>query len=154
MRKVIIADTSCLILLDKISELSLLKNLFGEIVITQAVADEFKQSLPEWFKIENPLNKTYQKILEVSLDKGEASAIAFAVEQIDCLLIIDDLKGRRYAEQLGIKITGTLGVIIDAKLTGRLSSVKPLLDKIKKTDFRLTSELEQHILAKAGESRN
>lgn len=151
MQKIIISDTSCLILLDKIGELNLLNRLFGQITITQEIADEFKKELPDWFKIENPTNKTYQKILEASLDKGEASAIAFAIEQNDCLLIIDDFKGRKFAEQLGIKITGTLGVIIDAKLSGHIKSVKPLLDKIKKTDFRLTPELEKRTLEKSND---
>jgi predicted nucleic acid-binding protein len=62
------------------------------------------------------------------------------------------LKGRKYADQLGIKITGTLGVIIDAKLSGHLKSVKPILEKIKNTDFRLTSELEQKMLVKSNEA--
>ena len=99
MQKVVIADTSCLILLDKIGELGLLNKLFHQIIVTQEIADEFKKELPDWFKIEQPTNRTYQKILEASLDKGEASAIAFAIEQNDCLLIIDDFKGRKYAEQ-------------------------------------------------------
>jgi predicted nucleic acid-binding protein len=151
MQKVIISDTSCLIIFDKIEELELLNKLFGEITITQEIAQEFKKELPHWVKIANPANKTYQKILEASLDKGEASAIAYAIEQSDCLLIMDDFKGRKYAEQLGIKITGTLGVIIDAKLSGLINSVKPLLDKIEKTDFRLTSELKRRTLEKSNE---
>ena len=151
MQKVIISDTSCLILLDKIGELNLLNKLFGQITITQEIAEEFKNELPDWFKIESPANKTYQKILEASLDRGEASAIAYAIEQSDCLLIIDDHKGRKYAEQLGIKITGTLGVIVDAKLNGLINSVKPLLERIKATDFRLTADLERRTLEKSNE---
>ena len=151
MQKVIISDTSCIILLDKIGELNLLNRLFGQITVTQEIAKEFKNELPNWFKIEQPANKIYQKILEASLDKGEASAIAYAIEQHDCLLIIDDYKGRKYAEQLGLKITGTLGVIIDAKLQGCINSVKPLLDKIKRTDFRLTNDLERRTLEKSKE---
>ncbi|MBX2961895.1 MAG: DUF3368 domain-containing protein [Cyclobacteriaceae bacterium] len=151
MQNVIISDTSCLILLDKIGELDLLKKLFGEIIITNEIALEFKKDLPDWFIVKEPANKTYQKILEASLDKGEASAIAFAIEQEDCLLIIDDYKGRKYAEQLGIKITGTLGIIVSAKLSGQIKSVKPILNKIKKTDFRLTNELERRTLAKSNE---
>lgn len=85
------------------------------------------------------------------MDRGEASAIAFAIEQGDCLLIIDDLKGRKYAQQLGVRITGSLGVIIDAKLSGHTQSVKSILDKIKKTDFRLTEELERKTLEKSNE---
>jgi predicted nucleic acid-binding protein len=152
MQRVIISDTSCLILLDKIGELKLLKKLFGQIIVTQEIANEFKKELPDWFIIEEPANKTYQKILEASLDKGEASAIAFAIAQADCLLIIDDYKGRKYAEQLGIKITGTLGVIINAKLSGHIESVRPILKKIKNTDFRLTAELEKRTIEKSNEA--
>jgi predicted nucleic acid-binding protein len=151
MQKVIISDTSCIILLDKIGELNLLHKLFGQVTVTQEIANEFGKELPDWFKVEESTNKTYQKILEASLDLGEASAIAFAIEQQDCLLIIDDLKGRKYAEQLGIKITGTLGLIINAKLSGYISSVKPMLEKIKKTDFRLTNELEKRIIERSKE---
>ena len=151
MLKVIISDTSCLILLDKIGELDLLRKLFGQITITPEISAEFKKTLPDWFLIEEPVNKTYQKILEASIDKGEASAIAFALEKANCLLIIDDAKGRKYAEQLGIKMTGTLGVIIDAKLSGHLPSIKPVLEKIKKTDFRISPDLEKKALEKSQE---
>jgi predicted nucleic acid-binding protein len=140
MQKTILSDTSCLILLEKIGELELLHEVFGEILITQEVADEYGLNLPHWISVQNPTNKTYQKILEASVDKGEASAI------------IDDLKGRNLAETLGIKITGTLGVILEAKLSGKIKSVKPLLIKIKQTDFHFPEELEKKILAKANEN--
>ncbi len=108
-------------------------------------------TLPNWISIQNPTNQNYQQILEASVDKGEASAIALAVELNDCLLIIDDLKGRNLAKTLGIKITGTFGVILEAKLSGKISSVKPLLKKIKQTDFHFSAEIEKKILAKANE---
>ncbi len=151
MRKTILSDTSCIIILDKIGELELLGAVFGEIVITKEVAEEYGSPLPEWISVRNPHNQNYRQILEAVVDKGEASAIALAVELKDCLLIIDDLKGRNLAEQLGIKITGTFGVIIEAKLSGRIKSVKPLLAKIKRTDFRLSKDLENRILLKAQE---
>ncbi len=151
MQKTIISDTSCLILLEKIGELDLLHEVFGEIFITQEIADEYGSTLPNWISIQNPTNKKYQEILEASIDKGEASAIALAVEFVDCLLIIDDLKGRNLAETLGIKITGTFGLILEAKLSGKISSVKPLLEKIKQTDFHFSAEIEKKILAKANE---
>lgn len=151
MQKTILSDTSCLILLEKIGELDLLHQVFGEITITQIIADEYGLPLPNWIKIENPIDQKYQTLLEANLDKGEASAIALAVELADCLLIIDDLKGRKLADAIGIKITGTFGVILEAKLSGRISLVKPLLNKIKQTDFRLSDNLEKQILIKANE---
>lgn len=118
MQKTILSDTSCLILLEKIGELDLLHKTFGEIIITQAIADEFGLALPAWILVQNPVNKNYRKILQATVDGGEASAIALAVELPDCLLIIDDLKGRNLAKAIGIKVTGTLGVILEAKLSG------------------------------------
>ncbi len=118
MQKAIISDTSCLILLDKIGELEILNKLFGIIFTTPEVANEFGLPLPSWIELKQPLENTYQSIIEASIDKGEASAIALALELDDCLLIIDDLKGRKYASQIGIPIIGTIGIIVDAKLAG------------------------------------
>jgi len=47
-RSVIIADTSCLILLDKIEELELLQKLYGTVFITPVISNEFGKSLPNW----------------------------------------------------------------------------------------------------------
>lgn len=151
MRSTIISDTSCLILLDKIGQLDLLHKLFGSIITTQEVSDEFGAALPRWIIIKSPSNKEYQLTIETLVDKGEASAIALAVEYEDCLLIIDDLKGRKLALKLGISITGTFGIIIDAKLKGILPLVKPLIEKIRQTDFYVSEALEAIILEKAGE---
>ena len=151
MHKAIISDTSCLILLEKIGELNLLQKLFGLIITTPEVVEEYGLPLPSWIEIKTPLDKKYQSIIEASVDKGEASAIALAVEFDNCLLIIDDLKGRRFANQLGLTFTGTLGVIVDAKLAGIIPSVKPLIEKIKQTNFRVSENIEAIILAKAQE---
>ena len=151
MPKTIISDTSCLILLDKIGEIELLHNLFGTIVTTIEVVEEFGLPLPSWIKVQQPADKNYQAIIEASVDKGEASAIALAIELDDCLLIIDDLKGRKFAQQLGLTIIGTLGIIVDAKLAGIITSVKPILSKIKTTNFRVSEKLELLLFKKANE---
>lgn len=152
MRKIIISDASCLILLEKINELELIHKLFGIITTTPEVAAEFGLPLPSWIEIEIPFNKNYQLIIETSLDIGEASAIALAVDFEDCLLIVDDLKARKFAQKLGLPIVGTIGTIVDAKLSGIIPSVKPLLEKIKQTNFRITQRIENLILNKAGEA--
>ncbi len=151
MQKTIISDASCIILLDKINELQLLKKLFGKITTTKEIAKEYKKTLPPWFEIKEPKEKKYLKILEVIVDKGEASAIALALEYDECLLIIDDLKGRKLASELGLQLTGTLGIIIEAKLSGKIKTIKPILSKIKATNFRISKELEQKVVSKAKE---
>ncbi len=151
MQKVIISDTSCLILLDNIGELDLLHKLYGTIITTTDVKLEFGKDLPQWFEIKEPADKNYQTIIENTVDKGEASTIALAIEYDDCLLIIDDLKGRKFAQQLGLHIIGTMGVIVDAKLSGIIYSIKPLIQKMRNTNFRITEVIEKIMLAKAGE---
>lgn len=151
MPATIVSDTSCLILLDKIGELQLLQKLFGEVITTQIVADEFGKQLPDWLSIQNPTNSKNQLVLEVTLDKGEASSIALALEKEECLLIIDEHKGRKLAKRFGLTITGTLGVLAQAKQQGHITLVKPFLDRIKKTDFRLSEQLIQETLKQVGE---
>ena len=151
MPGIIVSDTSCLILLDKIGRIELLKLLFGKITITGIIADEFGKTIPGFIETENPKDKTYQKILESFLDPGEASAIALALEKQECLLILDDAKGRCEARQLNLKFTGTLGILIVAKEKGLIDSISTVIDEIKKTDFRISEELLDEAKKKCGE---
>ena len=151
MQKIIVSDTSCIILLKKIHQINLLKQLFGKIIITSEVEEEFSGVLPGFFEIQNATDPNYVKILSTFLDKGEASVIALALEQEDCLLIIDEYKGRKEAKSLGIKITGTLGVLLLAKEKGLIKELKPLLDQIKHTNFRINESLIRKVLTLAGE---
>ena len=148
---VIITDTSCFILLDKIGALSLLNNLFSNVVTTPEIAAEFGKSLPEWVHIKSVQNKEKQALFEENVDKGEASAIALAVETPSSLLIIDDLKGRKLALSLNLLHTGTLGVLILAKKQGVIPLLRPYLTKIQLTNFRLSQTLIEEILQQAGE---
>ena len=151
MHKTIISDTSCFILLSGIGELELLQKTYGQVLTTIEVASEFGQALPDWVEIKSPSDKNRQHDLEMQVDKGEASAIALAIETPDSTLILDDIKARKLAEKLGLEITGTIGVIIKAKLKGIIPSIKPFLAKIRNTNFRLSTEVETSALREAGE---
>ncbi len=152
MRKIIISDTSCFILLSNIGEMDLLQKLYGRVTTTLEVAIEFGEPLPDWVEISTPADKAQQQRLKLQVDKGEASAIALALETPDCTLILDDWKARRAVEKLGLEITGTIGVIVKAKKSALVPSIKPLLEKIKRTNFRLTEDLEKEALKEAGEN--
>lgn len=78
--KIIIADTSCLILLSKIKELELLNKLYQNITVTPEIVAEYGEQLPNWFVVENVINKQKQAELEQKVDRGEASAIALSLE--------------------------------------------------------------------------
>jgi predicted nucleic acid-binding protein len=151
MHKIIISDTSCFIILKNIGEFHLLQKLYSKITTTVEIATEFGEPLPEWVEILSVKSKDTQRLLELQIDKGESSAIALALEISDSLLILDDIKARKVATQLGLSITGTLGIIIKAKLEGIIPSVIPILNKIKQTDFRLSDEVELQVLKAAME---
>ncbi len=151
MHKTIISDTSCLIIFANIGELDLLHKTYGQITTTIEIANEFGDTLPDWIEIIAASDKLKQQILELQIDVGEASAIALAIEMGDSVLILDDYKARKVAEKLGIEITGTLGVIVKAKLSGLINSVKPYIEKIKQTNFRLSDAIIEKALKEARE---
>lgn len=151
MHKTIISDTSCFIILIKIGELELLHKVYGQVVTTFDIATEYGETLPEWVEIATVQDKYRQQLLEMQIDTGESSAIALALETPGCTIILDDYKARKIADQLGLVFTGTIGVIIKAKLNGIVPSIKPILEKIKQTNFRLSSDIELQALKEARE---
>lgn len=148
---IVIADTSCFILLDKIDELSLLQKIFHTVTTTEDIATEFRKELPPWVQIKPVSNKEYQLILQVEVDNGEASAIALSIETGNALLIIDDNKGRKLAAKLNLAYTGTLGVILKAKQAGIIPYIKPIIEKIQRTNFRFSEKNYKELLLLANE---
>lgn len=151
MPKTIISDTSCLIILTNIGELELLHKIYGQVTTTSDVATEYGEPLPKWVEILNPTDISKRKLLELQIDKGESSAIALALEMPNSTIILDDYKARKVASQLGLTFTGTVGIIVKAKLQGIIPSIKPIISKIKQTDFRLSAEIELQALKQANE---
>ena len=151
MPKTIISDTSCFIILSKIGELELLHRVYGQITTTIDIATEFGEALPEWVEIVEVKDKPKQLLLELQIDKGESSAIALALENPESIIILDDIKARRVAAKLGITYTGTICIIVKAKLRGIIPSIKPIINNIKQTDFRLSEEIETKALREADE---
>ncbi len=66
-------------------------------------------------------------------------------------VILDDYKARKIANRIGLTYTGTIGVIVKAKLRGYIPSIKTIIAKIKQTDFRLSIEIEIQALKEAHE---
>ncbi|UYZ63209.1 DUF3368 domain-containing protein [Hymenobacter weizhouensis] len=151
MPELVISDASCLILLTTIGELTMLQRLYDTVLTTPTVAAEYGMPLPEWVKLEAAHDEYRQQLLEMQLDAGESSAIALALEKAHCTVILDDYKACRVAEQMGLQLTGTLGIVVKAKRRGIIPAVKPLLQRIKQTNFRLSVELENQVLRLAGE---
>lgn len=146
MHKVVISDTSTLILFAKIDRFNLLKKVYGELITTPEIASEYGEKLPDWIVIKSAADKKYQRFIETQVDRGEASAIALASEYDNALLLVDDLKARKLANKLEIKITGALGIIHKAKQLNIINEVKPLIEDLIKTDFRIANSIIEEIL--------
>jgi predicted nucleic acid-binding protein len=152
MHRVIISDTSVLILFQKINKIDLLQGIYSEVITTPEVAEEYGEVLPDWIIIQSVSDRKYQEFLEIQIDKGEASAIALAKDYTEVLLLLDDLKARKLATQLNMKYTGTLGIINRAKQLGLIERIKPLIDEILNTDFRISEKIIKEFLILNGEA--
>ena len=151
MHKVVISDASTIIGLQNINHLDILKSLYQNISITSIVSQEVGNDLPEWITIDDSYDENIYNSLIKRLDNGEASSIALAVVNKGCLLIVDEKKGRDEAKQLGINITGVIGVVMRAKKEGEIKSGKELLDKLINIGFRISDKIYHLALEQMGE---
>lgn len=156
---IVVSDTSPITNLIQIGCINLLNVVFGKIIIPQTVYNELceladqKKVLDDqdWISVIAAENRSVITQLEANLDKGEAEAIALAIELQSDFLIIDEIKGRTIAENMGIKIVGLLGTLLKAKELGHLSELKPKLEQLVKLGFRINPRLYEHVLKMAGE---
>ena len=165
---VVVSDASPLICLAAIRHFDLLRALYDEVLVPEAVWQEVT-SAPAfaeaaslrtagdarsagWLQVAAADNRPLVTQLETVLDPGESEAIALAVERAPSLLLIDERDGRQVARTLGVPITGTLGVLLRAKTLGHVQAIKPLLTQlVEQHYFRLHPNLVQQVLAEAGE---
>ncbi|MFI5161058.1 MAG: DUF3368 domain-containing protein [Sphingobacteriales bacterium] len=137
--------------MDKISYLELLPQLFDIIITTPEIADEFGKATPMWLKVIAVTDHNRQHEFAKIVDPGEASAIALAHEVESDYLVTDDLQARKLAVKLGLIVIGTLGILLKAKQKGLVILLKPVLEQIGQTDFRITAKLIETVLRDAGE---
>ena len=131
----IISDTSCLIIFSKIYKLSILKDIFKEIVIPKGVHDEYGEKLPGFIRIIQVKNENLIKLASAFLDKGEAEVIALALENNAEGVILDDKKGRKTAIKLGLNVIGTLGIIDLAQKKGIIEDKSLIINELRKNGF-------------------
>jgi predicted nucleic acid-binding protein len=157
---IIVSDTSVITNLYQIGQLDILEELFSEIVIPQGVYEELEK-LPEqkiqidainWITIREIKDEARYLQLRKTLDRGESESIVLAIELQADALLIDEKKGRKIARELGVEVTGLLGVLLEAKLEGIIEAIKPLMDDlIYQAEFRISPRLYKDILDKAME---
>lgn len=154
----VVSNTSALINLARIGKLDLLHKLYGELIIPEAVwretvldgrgqpgSSEVEEA--PWIKMDSVTNSQLVQVLEQDLDAGEAEAIALALEKEAALLLMDEHLGRQTARYLGLRFTGLVGVLIEAKHSGVLSAVRPHLNTLRDiAGFRISNALYRSVL--------
>lgn len=157
----VLADTSPLQYLFQAGLLDLLHGLYTEITVAQAVKDELDAALalyvplPDiaslpWIKVRKA---TQQALLLIAPDlgAGERETLALAIESPGLLVLLDDSLARRQARLLNVAFTGTLGLLLKAKESGRLPAIRPVVDLLEALGFRLDPKTRLAVLSLSGE---
>ncbi len=160
---IVVSDTSPYIALLNINLIYLLYTIFGKVIIPQSVKEELFENIYTRKSILDLIEKEHLQILDLKdkilyhsliqyLDSGESEAIALAIELNADLILIDEKKGRITAEKNGLKVIGTLGILIEAKNRKLISSLSNCLEELKnKIGFRLEEDLIQKAKLIVGE---
>ncbi len=125
--------------------------MYGSVLITATIKAEYGKGLPAFVEVRPVKNRNYGALLQSILDPGEASALALALEVEGPLLVLDDRKARSVAREAGIPLTGTLGVILEAKSKSIVSEVAPIFERLAKAGFWIADDLLSHLLKLARE---
>jgi predicted nucleic acid-binding protein len=104
----------------------------------------------DWLTLRQPASDAALPLI-TDLGPGEAEVLLLALESRDATVILDDLLARRVAQAMEIRLTGTLGLLVDAKRAGLIPAVSPLLDRLHALRFRLAAPTRAAILKLAGE---
>lgn len=144
---IVVSDTSPLNYLVLLGHQDILPRLFGEVFVPPAVVNELRHARtpepvkawvsapPAWLRVRAPVNPLHS----MAVDRGEADAIALAEELRADAILIDDNVARLFAEGRGLKVRGTLGVLLLAGEMGFLDATAAL-DRLQRTNFRASPE--------------
>lgn len=159
---IVVSDTTPLISLLKINRIDLLEKLFGDVLIPQAVFDEL--TADERFQLEanrirqtkfiavKPVNPESASILKraTGLDQGESEAIVLTDELKADLLLMDEAKGRNVSAQMGLRIMGTIGILMAAYEEHELTSdeVRECVDGLQRAGRHIGQRHYQMLLSR------
>jgi predicted nucleic acid-binding protein len=159
----VMSNTSPLTNLAAIGHFDLLRRLYGELLIAEAVWEELNaggQAWPgreevagaTWIMRRAVVNRPLVTALRERLDPGEAETIALAVECQPPFILMDEKEGRHAAHRFGLKTVGVVGVLLEAKARGLVAGVGPLLERLRQeAGFYLSDRVIQAARALCGE---
>jgi predicted nucleic acid-binding protein len=147
----VISNTSPFQYLHQIGCLDFLSKLYQHVIVANAVVNELGQGLAlAWVRVEAAAAIDVQRVPQ-TLGDGERETIALALGRTDPLLILDDAAARSSASALGVRFTGTLGVLVKAKQSGLIAAIRPCLEQLHNHGFYLSASVWANVLRLAGE---
>jgi hypothetical protein len=127
-----------------------LLRLFEAVTVPFSVEAEVKSVvLPAW--IRRASVAPHSLVIPSDVHRGEADAIALAVELKVGAALLDDSRARRWARELGLRVVGRLGLLLEAKRHGKLLRIRPLIDELRAHDFFVAPVICNRVLQDAGE---
>lgn len=152
---IVVSDTSVITSLIHIGRIELLQELHGAVLIPEAVHRELLRThvqIPSFLEVRPISDRATVARLEAELDLGEAEAIVLFKEGKADLLLIDEKLGRWVAIREGVRIAGLLGLAVDAKRQGKISSVRELVRRLEtEAGFRVSPAVKAEAFRLAGE---
>lgn len=160
----IVCDTTVLLYLGRINHAQLLPKLFEAILVPKTVILELDAGRLLRSDTIDPRNLDWVTSVEATLSemnalppnhlgRGERAVIAYAHAHTGCVAGLDDLQARIFADELGLKVIGTIGVLIRAKQAGVIHSIRELLQNLQQQGFHLSPEVSQEAFRLAGEQQ-
>ena len=156
-----IADTSALSYLHMLGLLPVLKSLAGTILVPPAVAEELEAGIRLGKDLPSPSAHSWMSIVaparspslprQDDLGPGESQVIALALERPGAVAILDDQIARSVASSLGVRRTGVLGILLQARKANLIPAIRPAVDRLQALGFRLSKTTRAEVLEMAGE---
>ena len=151
---IVVSDAGPLHYLIKIGKIELLQILFGQVIIPRSVCEELEHreapvEVREWFQLLPPWASIGHSDLlgrTLPLGKGESEAIRLAQDIKADLILLDDKKARRIAQEHRLVVTGTLGILLAAHERG-LVNMPEAIQELNRSGFRLSEKLAVQIIA-------
>ena len=154
---ILIADSSALVALSVVNKLDILENLFGEVYVPRAVYDEVSQeNKAESYKLKNyckdkVLDTQSSPNFNITLGRGESEAIVLYTEKNADFLLCDDKKAKKFAQNFGLKVIGSLGILLKAKEKNLIDKIAPLIEILKESNIFIDDKTYALVLGMAGE---
>lgn len=155
----VVSNTTPIISLASVGQLRILKELYNEIMLPEAVYNEirakesygYEEVEADFIKVKSIKGKKYRDLLLNQLDLGEAETIILATEVNADFVIIDESIGYKIAQNSGLNVIRTLSVLLKAKEEGVISEIRPLLDDMISKGRWYSKQVYERYLRKAGE---